>query len=289
MKKCLRCDALFEKPDWICPNCSYETHFKDGFPIHAEEILNGAESFVTNIHDSLDKVEDNFFWFKARKKLIRNLFKKYCSSASSYLEIGCGNGTLLKEIQQHFKEMRLYGSEIYLDALHNSQKRAPDSHFMQMDIKNIPFVNEFDAIGCFDVLEHINDDMLALKNINQALTSNGNFIITVPQHMSLWSDQDTLACHCRRYSANELYSKLMTAGFDVAFMSSFVSTLMPPIYLSRRFSRSKSATEEFEISPILNKIFYTICSLENYFILRNLKIPFGVSLIAIASKRQESS
>jgi SAM-dependent methyltransferase len=69
------------------------------------------------------------------------------------------------------------GSEIYLSALDYAAQRVSHADLIQADICRFPFESEFDVIGSFDVLEYIDNDMLALQNIHKALKGNGGLIL----------------------------------------------------------------------------------------------------------------
>lgn len=89
--------------------------------------------------------------------------------------------------------MRLFGSELFGARLPFTAERTPQASFLQMDACDNPFVAEFDAIGAFDVLEHIPLDALALGQIHAALKPGGVLLLTVPQHAWLWSASDDYA------------------------------------------------------------------------------------------------
>ena len=123
--------------------------------------------------------------------------------------------------------MTIFGTEIFVSALSYAQNRVPCAFLFQADARKIPFVSHFDLIGAFDVLEHIADDVYALRQMHTALRPNGVLFLTVPQHPWLWSNIDDYSCPCRRYTAKNLHEKLASVGFDVKFSSSFVSLLLP--------------------------------------------------------------
>lgn len=77
---------------------------------------------------------------------------------------------------------------------------------VQADIYNLPNWKPFDLIGLFDVLEHLPDDVKALKEIRKALKPGGKLILTVPASMKLWSYVDEVAGHYIRYSSKTLKS-----------------------------------------------------------------------------------
>jgi SAM-dependent methyltransferase len=157
-----------------------------------------------------------------------------------------------------------------------------------MDARRIPFENEFDVIGAFDVLEHIKEDEEVLHQIYQAVRPGGGLILTVPQHPFLWSRQDDYACHVRRYSARELKDKVKRTGFAMVKMTSFVSLLLPIMILARVQKRNPALEydplSELKINPVLNTLFEKILDVERWMIFSGLSFPAGGSLLVIAHK-----
>ena len=183
--------------------------------------------FKGHYFKDLAEVEAANFWFRARNKIILWALCKYAPTLKSFLEIGCGTGFVIASVAKQFPDARLLGSEFLEEGLVYARQRVPGAEFAQMDARNIPYAAELDAIGAFDVLEHIEQDEVVLQQINQALKPGGFVFITVPQHRWLWSGVDEYACHVRRYSADELHRKVTQAGFDIVRSASFVSTLLP--------------------------------------------------------------
>ncbi len=158
-----------------------------------------------------------------------------------------------------------------------------------MDARCIPYESELDAIGAFDVLEHIEEDEAVLQQIYKALKPGGYLFITVPQHRWLWSAVDEYACHVRRYGANELHEKVCKAGFEIIRTTSFVSTLLPAMYLSRLLQRNKTDMSiddvaGLRVNPILNKIFEWFLHFELALIRAGVSLPVGGSRLLVARK-----
>jgi len=158
-----------------------------------------------------------------------------------------------------------------------------------MDARKIPYQSELDAIGAFDVLEHIQEDEIVLKQIYNALKPGGSVYITVPQHRWLWSVVDEYACHVRRYDANGLHKKVCSAGFEIIKSTSFVSVLLPAMYLSRLLKRNKmdvsiDAMAELRVNPILNKVFEWFLNFELLLIRFGVSLPVGGSRLLVARK-----
>jgi SAM-dependent methyltransferase len=159
---------------------------------------------------------------------------------------------------------------------------------LQMDARRLPYVDEFDVIGAFDVLEHIEEDEAVLQQMWQALRPAGGVILTVHQHPWLWSRQDEHACHVRRYRVGELQEKVVRAGFEVVLQTSFVSLLLPAMAASRLLQRDSSAADagaELRLPAPLNFAFSMVMHLERGLIRAGARLPVGGSLLIIAMKR----
>jgi SAM-dependent methyltransferase len=169
-----------------------------------------------------------------------------------------------------------------------ASQRLPETELIQMDARKMPFESEFDAVGMFDVLEHIEEDAVVLRETWRAVKPGGTVLITVPQHPALWSAVDEHSYHKRRYVAADLNAKLVDAGFEVLHMTSFISLLLPVLVLSRlryqKGGKQLSPGEALEIHPLLNGLFSTILTCERMLIRLGLSLPAGGSLFAIARR-----
>jgi trans-aconitate methyltransferase len=247
--------------------------------------------FKPHYFKELAEREAGNFWFRARNRIILWSLRKHSSNINSFLEIGCGTGFVLSGISRRFPKMRLFGSEYLEEGLVFARQRVPTAHFTQMDARCIPYESELDGIGAFDVLEHIKEDDIVLQQIYKALKPGGFVFITVPQHRWLWSAVDEYACHVRRYSADELHQKIRKASFEIIQSTSFVTTLLPAMYLSRLLQRKKmdvsmDAMAELHINPILNKIFEWFLYFELALIGVGISLPVGGSRLLVARKRK---
>jgi SAM-dependent methyltransferase len=292
MKRCLNCTWIFDSNEWLCPECGWQPG-KSGFvPVFSSKLAQNNSGFKASYFAPIAALEVGNFWFCARNDLIVWALGKYGASVSSFMEIGCGTGFVLQGISCHFPKMRIVGSEIYPEGIAYAADRIAGGEFMQMDARDIPFVNEFDAIGAFDVLEHICEDEAVLEQIYRALKPYGVLLLTIPQHRWLWSWLDDYSCHVRRYTALDLHDKLVRAGFSITRSTSFVTVLLPLMFLSRLKQRGKGKSydphKELRVNPLMNRIFKGLLHLELWLIRMGVSFPVGGSRLIIATKIEKT-
>ncbi|WP_083940982.1 class I SAM-dependent methyltransferase [Pseudoduganella violaceinigra] len=255
---------------------------------HAAGFANGGGGFKPEYFAELAKAEAGSFWFRARNEVILWALKTYMPNAHNFLEVGCGTGFVLSGIASAHPAIQLSGSEIFLAGLSHAKERVPAAQFMQMDARHVPYADEFDAIGAFDVLEHIEEDDAVLAQLHRGLKAGGLLLLTVPQHRWLWSAADEYACHVRRYSAREIEDKVRAGGFELVRSTSFITALLPAMMLSRQLQKRNKAAfnpdDELKINPVLNQAFYALTMMEFAGIRLGLNYPVGGSRLIVARK-----
>lgn len=288
MRVCCACGDRFPITQITCPSCHHTTARQQGYLVFAPDLAENSPGFEAKFFSQLAQLEASNFWFRARNRLITWAIARYFSDARTFLEIGCGTGFVLSEIEQKFPDLKLFGSEIFTAGLDIVEKRSSATLF-QMDARSIPFENEFDLVGAFDVLEHIEADEVVLRQIHQALVPGGGLLLTVPQHPWLWSQADTYAHHVRRYRADELIEKVERAGFEALKVTSFVSLLLPLMIASRMRQRGAQVNynplSEFQISRWVNRSLERLLHLERWLIQLGFRFPAGGSLLVVARRR----
>ena len=266
----------------------------DGIKCYSYKSTFQYKDYPDSGFDFMNNKSEQSFWVQSRNRLFKKIIYKYMPNSGNVdlLEIGCGTGGFIKHISEN-NRLNITGSEIYHKGLVYAKNNIPQVNFIQYDILDDVLTSHFDFIIAFDVLEHIEDDTLAISNIFKMLNSGGIFIMTVPQHMFLWSKLDEIVKHKRRYSRTELINKIQINGFNIKYISSFVFFLFPLMYLSRLFDRGSltaNRTEENELenrvifNPVVNWIFDKIMRFDELLIQKGLSLPFGGTLILIASK-----
>lgn len=261
-------------------NANYETDFFDAFLDH----------------------RNRSFFYKGRSKIINALLNDKVASGLRALktirivDLGFGHGTKIQ--QDIMGKARLVGVDINLDSLSRIKKIHGDKNlFVNADILALPFKKSFDMALLLDVLEHIDDDAKALRNISSILKEDGILVVMVPATPSLYGKFDKLAFHKRRYSARQLREKLEESGFSVKKISYFMTFLFPAIYIFRKlrelFMRMRNDAEpditdmaEIKVVPVLNEMCLATLVLESLLI-NKVNFPFGSSIVAVASVKKE--
>ncbi len=142
----------------------------------------------------------------------------------------------------------------------------------------------------FDVLEHLQEDVLAMQRVQSMLKPNGHVILTVPAHQWLWNRDDAIAAHKRRYTLRELKIVMEKAGFETLHGRYFFVSILPLLLLRRILNadngspvEEKEHHQEININPLINRILLKMSRLENRFApwMPNLA---GGSIILVAKK-----
>ncbi len=247
--------------------------------------------FLDNFMDYKDFIQlqnqqNLHFWYKARKNLIFNLLNfefKNCEQNKLILNIGCGTGTEL-EILKKFGQV--IGLDNNLDAIKLIQKQ--NYKIITADIEKYNLQNNYyDAICCFDVLEHLRNDQTTLKNIFKSLKKDGFFFFTIPAYQCLFGPHDIYMSHYRRYSKKNILQKLEKAGFQIIKLNYWNSILFPIIFIIRiikKYIKKETESETKILNKNLNELLFRILNFENKFIYWNVPILFGLTVYGIAKK-----
>lgn len=258
------------------------------------EACSNYNDYPSEGFDVTDSLEEKSFWCRSRNRMLQQLITHYAAKTqpTCFLELGCGTGFFLRQLADA-PNFELTGSEIYLNGLHYARQKLPSVNFIQLDASatTMPFKADFDMIGAFDVIEHMEDDQTVLNNSFNMLKPGGYLFITVPQYPALWSQLDDIVKHKRRYTRPELLGKLQQNGFNIVFSSSFVFTLFPLMLLARLWDRrpskanSKDAfTARVAFPGWMNWLFDKIMRVDEFLIKCGISLPFGGSLLAVAQK-----
>ncbi len=220
---------------------------------------------------------ENSWWYRGRASVVRDILSRGPASNGQVLDFGAGFGGMHVELSArgtvHAFEPDKEAQEVVAKKPYATVYSDPDS----------ALAREYDLIGLFDVLEHIEDDAGFLEKARKALTIKGKLAITVPAMPFLWSNHDVSHHHFRRYTKRSLKKVLLDAGFVIDYMSYWNMVLFAPAALARIMNKSGEG-RSFALPRFIDSIFYSIVQSE-VALMRHMPLPFGVSLIALVSKK----
>jgi SAM-dependent methyltransferase len=167
-----------------------------------------------------------------------------------------------------------------------SALRAGD---IQASALAMPFADDtFDALTALDVLEHLEPEEEALQELVRVVRPGGRLFFAVPAYLWAWTDFDRDIGHCRRYTKKRLLRVLRAQGLEVQRISYlFAGTF--PIFAAERISRrwrglqGSATTEPPAVSALQDRVLMALCGLDER-VLRHGNLPFGSSLVAVATK-----
>lgn len=230
------------------------------------------------------RVEKEHWWFRVRYKLLLMLIRKYSKNNKELqiLDIGCGTGYISKLIAPLGVIFSVDPSEA---AMQVCRSQGLKNLYLGTADK-LPFLDDhFDLVIALDVLEHVKDDKQAVNEIYRVLKPDGILICFVPAFMSLWSEQDDILMHYRRYTRESL-GLLFDSGWKCLKISYFNFFLFPFIFFIRKSKKLfglRQKNDEVEQVSFLNPLLFWIFEKEIFF-LSHWRFSFGVSLLAVYKK-----
>ncbi len=240
-------------------------------------------------HDPRDEIrrvlaqhEESHWWFRARRKILFRLLERAVPRQRPLrsLDVGCSTGASLSLLQP-------LGSSVGVDLDFGALQVCLRRGFRLLACSNVlrlPFKdNLFHLVTALDLIEHMEDDQRALKEIYRVLMNDGLVIISAPAFNWLWSSLDD-AGHIRRYSAKNLQRVMEIAGFRIELIS-YANTLLFPLMLIQRLWGKWRRPHPLDylrasrLDPLLGWIFGLEANIIPYF-----SFCFGGSLICLARK-----
>lgn len=231
------------------------------------------------------EVEEQHWWYRGRRQVIAQALS--CLQLPPGIEIldaGCGSGRNMVDLSRLGS---VTGIELSEASVEVARSRGV-GHVVQGSVTELPFDDDsFDLAVCLDVIEHLDDDAAALRELRRVIRSGGTLLVTVPAYQWLWSEHDVVNHHRRRYTRRTLADAVHRAGWDIESMTYFNSLLLPAAAAYRSFSRLVHRRREQPESDLgrtpgqLNAVLERPLHWEARMIGRGRRIPAGLSLLAI--------
>jgi SAM-dependent methyltransferase len=242
--------------------------------------------------DTFFKVETSHWWWTGRKGIITSVLKtRFNGRKIKILDAGCGTGSNIIFFNQYGKT---YGTDISPIATKFCRIRGI-KNVITSDVSKLPYKDRFfDLVSCMDVLEHIENEDKAIREIYRILKPGGLVLLTVPALPFIFSKHDKAQGHFRRYNIKHLRQILTSAGFVEERTTYFNTFLSLPIILIRLLSKLKLFSHLADFDAKLNYDIYKVHMLNNLFlsifllearILKKRDFPIGVSILALYKKK----
>jgi SAM-dependent methyltransferase len=238
------------------------------------------------VYDRMAAHDTTHWWYRARRDILADYLSRYAAlpAGARVLEIGCGTGHNLPMLAR-FGEV---------DAIEiDDTARAHASERLGKPVGTAPLPElagvergRYDLVAVLDVVEHVEDDVAALKAMAEALKPGGRILITVPAHQWMWSAHDVVNHHKRRYSKRTLLAALDAAGLRAERLRWFNSLLFP-LAVAARFAGKLLGKDDSDDSPParpLNALFQRVFALERHLVGR-VPLPPGLSIIVLAAPK----
>jgi len=230
------------------------------------------------------RAEDRHWWYRGRRNVIERVIADLRLPARArILDAGCGSGRNMVELTRHGTVTGVELSDASIDLA----RARGAGEVIAGSVLQMPFDGDsFDLSVCLDVIEHLEDDLDALRELRRVLAPGGSLLVTVPAYQWLWSGHDEVNHHHRRYTRRSLQRVAEQAGWDQVRTTYFNSLLLPAAILLRvldRFSRktTESSLDLWVPPEPLNWLLERPLALEAALIGRRGRIPAGLSLLAV--------
>lgn len=279
--------------------CPMKNFFLDKNGVYRVKRTSSPVSYPKSGTSLCRSIETSSFWFSKRNEIILACIKKY-PFRYSFLDAGGGNGYQTEYLKKHVPgEKSFYFLEPGYEGCLAAKKRGITPVFCG-SLEDFPLEQHgIDAVGLFDVLEHVKDDKKLLTSLHKQLPEGGVVYITVPSSSFLWTDMDEYAGHYRRYTPSSLRLLASSSGFSVSYCSYIFSYLFLPVFLFRalpyfigiRKKEHQLIQREKHIHRQPAFIRHVISFFHGWELRRiqNQKtMPFGTSCIAVLEKKKKT-
>ena len=236
----------------------------------------------------IESFEENNWWYRARRDLLDNILKSLDTVFDNTLDAGCGVGSNFEVFTKYSRNV--YGIDISNDAIelcsHKNYRRLT-----RMSLLDLNLDVEFDLIACMDVLEHVDDDMEALKNLSSHVRTNGFLILSVPAHRFLWNDNDRFGGHLRRYALSDIRRIANSNSLTILKLSYWNQLMFFPslVYCTVRLLRKERGLKNnlTLIPDVFNEALYKMLRAENRLFVK-YGLLVGVSIFCLCQNNDET-
>ncbi|MDQ3639901.1 MAG: glycosyltransferase [Actinomycetota bacterium] len=235
--------------------------------------------------DVTAKVETHHWWFRAKRELLVQELRRVGAMGSVAVDAGCGTGEVVRCLNQLPFEM-VVGADLSLYALELARKEAAlPTPLLASEAGVLGMrTGAAECLVTLDVLEHLDDDVAALREFARVVKPGGTIAVAVPAYAWAWSDHDVVLGHRRRYTRRGLLEVAERAGLVVQRCTYYHSWLVPLALAVRRTPLRRllrgEAEEASYVNPRVNSLLSAVAAVERV-ACRFFDVPFGLSLMLV--------
>jgi len=306
---------LDEQYQLFCPNSCGKSSLREimsslssfkienGIFVPRRGLAHQNEEYDESGFDLLMNMQRDHFWYRGRHELLFNVLKKERAKITGdrnmwkAIDMGGGCGGWIEYLHMNggviFDELALGDSSMRALSLAGPGVGTFAARYL-MDIRELPWSDEWDAVFLLDVLEHIPDQLVALHQIRESMRTGGLLFVTVPALQCFWSYNDEVALHQRRYCRKDIRILAEKANLRVLRLEYFMFFLSPLLVIERMLfqpPRTASLSEKRQYQAkshripkhAINEVLKGIFLLEAAAI-NSVRFPFGTSLLAVLQR-----
>jgi SAM-dependent methyltransferase len=223
--------------------------------------------------EALATIEDKHWWFAERRSVLERILRERRTGGWA-ADIGAAAGGNVRILEQlGWRPLAFEYSQIGADLA-----KSRGLTVARADAHHLPLASgSMGAVTCLDVLEHLQDDGQAARELRRILWPDGVLVVAVPADPALWSAHDEAVNHLRRYTRETLDEVLTGAGLTVQRLWSW-NVLMRPLAAIRR--KRSTGSDIGQVPAPLNAALRGVVSLERVLPVGQRR---GVSLFAVAT------
>jgi SAM-dependent methyltransferase len=230
------------------------------------------------------RAEDRHWWYRGRRTVLEDVIADlHLAQGARILDAGCGSGRNMVDLARHGV---VSGIELSPTSVGLARARKA-GEVIEGSLLEMPFASDsFELAAALDVIEHLDDDDAALRELRRVVAPGGALLVMVPAYQWLWSGHDEINHHHRRYTRRSLQRVAEGAGWEQVRTTYFNSLLLPVAIVLRfleRFSRKTTESSlDLWVPPApMNWLLERPLALEAALIARGGRIPAGLSLLAV--------
>jgi len=260
----------------------------------AQQAVNWSDE-LEELHEESSKTHFIDVW--TRKAIIQRIGG--LPASPTVIDVGCSTGHLLKDLSMALPRARLIGVDLVASGLLKAGRQVPRATLLRADVCNLPLEEECaDGVVSANVLEHVPDDVGALRELGRVLRPGGRAVIVVPAGPHNYDYYDRFLGHERRYGRGELARKAGTVGLRTVEDLHLGAPLYPAFWLTKQRNRrvhgglhGEALRERVKTDidrTVDSRLGHLACRAEELLLELGLSLPFGIRGLTVLERPREA-